>query len=73
MRFVSRCSLALIWAVSLLFSSIGCDPYDPCEDKSCGQTCRVCDPDDSACVETPVTKFCNNKGVCAASQTPPAC
>ena len=28
------------------------DAYDPCVDKSCGETCQVCPPDDNDCVET---------------------
>jgi len=59
--------------VSILLLAAACGPFDPCEDKSCGQTCRLCDPDDAECVESAVTKFCNNRSVCAASQTPPVC
>ena len=40
------------------------DAYDPCGDKSCGETCQVCPPDDNDCVETGVVKACD--GECVA-------
>ncbi len=42
------------------------DGYDPCGDKNCGETCRVCPPDDSDCVETGVVKACDAIGECVA-------
>lgn len=50
----------------------GCDPvvpYDPCADKACGDTCRVCPPDDQDCVETAVLKGCDPDGACVATGT----
>ena len=41
--------------------------YDPCEDKSCGEECTLCDPADPDCVETGESKFCNMDGVCEAT------
>ena len=41
------------------------DAYDPCGDKSCGETCQVCPPDDNDCVETGVVKACDAAGECA--------
>ena len=40
------------------------DAYDPCGDKSCGETCQVCPPDDNDCVETGVVKACDAAGEC---------
>ena len=42
------------------------DAYDPCGDKSCGETCQVCPPDDNDCVETGVVKACDAVGECVA-------
>ena len=42
------------------------DAYDPCVDKSCGETCQVCPPDDNDCVETGVVKACDAVGECVA-------
>ncbi len=49
--------------------------YDPCAGKACGEGCRVCPPDDPACVETMVVKACDPfhrcvpqvEGLCAAA------
>lgn len=43
-----------------------CDAYDPCEDKSCGEGCTACDPNDPDCVEDQVLKACNGEGLCVA-------
>ena len=51
-----------------------CDPtdqWDPCEGKTCGDSCTLCDPDDPTCVETLSIKECNDEGVC--SDTLPVC
>lgn len=45
-----------------------CEAYDPCSDKDCGELCTVCDPDESECEETAVTKVCNRNGVCTSAQ-----
>jgi hypothetical protein len=39
-------------------------PYEPCGGKGCGDTCSVCPPWDSNCVETGVVKFCHAGGDC---------
>ena len=54
-----------------LLASCG-DTYDPCEDKACGEQCRVCDPDDSSCVETMEVKACDAQGECGHA-TPTSC
>jgi hypothetical protein len=49
-----------------------------CTGKSAGDTCRLCPPSDSSCVETMELKVCSAAGVCGAStgnsnpQPPPA-
>ena len=40
--------------------------YDPCEDKSCGDNCTICHPDDPDCFETMVIKVCDEDGQCVA-------
>jgi hypothetical protein len=45
--------------------------YDACAGKMCGDTCTICDPNDSGCSETAVLKVCNEFGVCGAEM--PAC
>jgi len=47
------------------------DGYDPCAAKACGDTCTVCAPDDTDCVETAVVKMCDAEGECSA--TAPSC
>lgn len=50
----------------------GCDPtedYFPCDGKGCGDTCRLCAPNDPSCVETAVVKSCDARGECVASGT----
>ena len=73
MKCIGATKLTLAALLSLLGLTLSCGTYDPCEDRSCGQSCQVCDPDDSECTEPPGAKFCNDRGVCATSQTPPAC
>src|SRR5690606_7626868 len=36
--------------------------YDPCANKSCGDSCLICDPADSSCVETEEPKRCGPDG-----------
>ena len=38
--------------------------YDPCADKTCGDSCTVCAPDDADCVETMSVKQCSADGAC---------
>jgi hypothetical protein len=45
--------------------------YNPCEDKTCGEQCTVCPPDDPSCVETGVVKYCRPDGSCTGG--PPTC
>ncbi len=47
------------------------DVYNPCENKTCGDTCTICDPNDPNCVETGVVKYCDHEGRCRA--TTPTC
>jgi len=43
----------------------GSDPaYEPCAGKSCGDSCRSCDPADSTCSETEEPKRCGPDGTC---------
>lgn len=46
-------------------------PYEPCEDKGCGEACSHCPPEDSDCVEDAALKFCNAVGECAHEE--PVC
>lgn len=41
--------------------------YDPCKAKTCGESCRLCDPANVGCVETAVVKQCNKAGACSPS------
>lgn len=41
-------------------------PYEPCANKTCGEGCTECAPDDPDCVETDVVKACNEAGACVA-------
>lgn len=41
-------------------------PYDPCENKACGDICSLCPPDDTDCFEDPSLKSCNSEGICSA-------
>ena len=43
-----------------------CEPYDPCRDKVCGESCQVCPPNDPDCVETTEIKACNTDGQCVS-------
>jgi hypothetical protein len=45
-------------------TAMGCPEYDPCEGKSCGDTCSLCDPADKECIETGVVKVCNAGSAC---------
>lgn len=38
--------------------------YAPCDGKKTGDACTLCDPTDSACVETMVLKACDASGSC---------
>ena len=53
-------------------SEIGCEGYEPCLGKACGDACTLCDPADPDCVEDQVTKACNSEGVCEPG-TPGVC
>ncbi|MFH0902995.1 MAG: Kazal-type serine protease inhibitor family protein [Pseudomonadota bacterium] len=41
--------------------------YDPCTGKTCGDSCRLCDPADPYCIETSVLKVCNPAGECTTN------
>lgn len=40
--------------------------YEPCENKACGDTCTLCPPDDSDCVEDASLKYCSATGECGS-------
>jgi len=44
----------------------GGEAYDPCEDKSCGDHCFLCPPEDPECTEDAVVKACDPDGICVA-------
>jgi hypothetical protein len=39
--------------------------YAPCAGKTCGESCSVCSPSASDCMETAVVKQCNAQGECS--------
>jgi hypothetical protein len=41
-------------------------PFDPCAGKLCGESCRLCPPDDKGCTETADLKTCNFVGQCSS-------
>ncbi len=43
------------------------EPFDPCGDKVCGESCSTCDPADPECSETAEEKACNDAGECVAN------
>lgn len=47
------------------------ESYDPCENKTCGETCTRCPPGDNDCAETDVVKYCQPDGSCHMNQ--PSC
>lgn len=60
-------TLARSLVVALAAAGCGDDgPYDPCEDKGCGEECTLCAPDDPDCIETMVLKVCGGDGVCGS-------
>lgn len=62
-----RARIALLALTAVAASSGQCGgtpPYDPCEGKACGETCRICPPDDAQCAETAVAKACDPFGSC---------
>ena len=38
--------------------------YAPCAGKACGETCTICSPTATDCMETMVVKQCNAQGAC---------
>ena len=51
-------------------ATLTCDdsqPYAPCADKPCGESCQECDPAASDCTETSEDKACNLDGECVSS------
>jgi hypothetical protein len=54
-----------------VYSFPECPAYQPCANKACGDTCQLCDPNDSTCVETAVVKYCQDDLSC--DPTPPPC
>lgn len=57
-----------LWSVLVVLACMvsgGCgDTYDPCENKSCGETCQLCPPGDAECSETGEVKACDRDGAC---------
>ncbi len=47
--------------------------YDPCAAKACGESCRVCPPDDRSCAETMEMKACDGLGRCVSATMPFPC
>ncbi len=47
---------------------IGSD-YEPCKDKTCGDACQLCAPNDPDCFETQEVKVCNDSGQCTGGAT----
>jgi len=39
--------------------------YSPCAGKACGETCTICSPAATDCMETMVVKQCNAQGACS--------
>ncbi len=39
--------------------------YSPCAGKGCGESCSVCSPAATDCMETMVVKQCNAQGQCS--------
>src|SRR5690348_5496704 len=72
MRFLTRASAAPRARFVVLATLVlaGCDSaaalegYFACANKSCGDDCRACDPNDPNCVETAVPKACTTTGLC---------
>lgn len=63
-------SMKSLWyslILALFLAPAACSKYDPCGDKKCGDACRICDPDDSSCVETAEVKACNRNLVCTSA------
>lgn len=48
-------------------ATVTAEVYAPCRDRLCGDSCRLCDPADEACIETPAVKRCGAGGVCSAA------
>ncbi len=40
------------------------EPYSPCAQKQCGDTCNLCDPVDESCVQINLLHQCTAKGEC---------
>ncbi|MDF1565674.1 MAG: hypothetical protein P1V51_21735 [Deltaproteobacteria bacterium] len=45
--------------------------YDPCAGLACGDTCSLCPPDATGCLEPAVVLTCNDAGLCGMNQ--PTC
>ena len=43
----------------------GSGDYQPCAGKHCGESCSLCAPHDTACVETAELKTCDGAGACS--------
>ncbi|MEZ4428738.1 MAG: hypothetical protein R3A51_13730 [Nannocystaceae bacterium] len=65
--YALACAFGLgLGACDLPSKPIG-DEYEPCADKSCGDPCTVCAPNDPDCVETQVLKVCDPEGQCVSA------
>ena len=60
MARVAAITAVLIIAQARAIPSIGIVNYDPCANASKGETCTVCDPTDTSCVETTEVKSCQD-------------
>jgi hypothetical protein len=62
------CTQQRVWSCTKMACPGG--PYEPCKNKSCGETCTLCDPADPNCNETAVVKYCDENGHCSAQNSP---
>ena len=46
-------------------AGVGGGAYSPCAGKACGETCTICSPAATDCMETMVVKQCNAQGACS--------
>lgn len=48
----------------LICTQMTCDIYNPCQDKSCGDPCQICNATDTECQESAELKVCSLDGQC---------
>jgi hypothetical protein len=69
---LARPTFALMFAALTAHSMVdrydgaaAADAHGPCLGKACGQPCQACPPDEADCLETAISKYCNEEGACA--------